>query len=89
MFGNTAVTQNLAVTNADFTHYCITAPVDSRLPGSGGQMCGFYDVNVTKFGQVNNLITGAENFGSKRTCSTVLMSRSRPACRTRRSWAAA
>jgi hypothetical protein len=61
--GNTPVTQNLAVTNADFTHYCIAAPEDSRLPSGGGQMCGFYDVSVTKFGQVDNLITRAENFG--------------------------
>ena len=29
-------------------------------------MCGFYDVSVAKFGQVNNLITGAENFGDAR-----------------------
>jgi hypothetical protein len=65
MFVNTAVTQNLAVTNADFTHYCITSPVDSRLPGSGGQLCGFYDVSVAKFGQVNNLIAGAEKFGKQ------------------------
>jgi hypothetical protein len=61
--GNTPVTQNLAVTNVDFTHYCIAAPVDSRLPGSGGQMCGFYDVSVAKFGEVDNLITRAESFG--------------------------
>ncbi len=64
--GNTPVTQNLAVTNADFSHYCITAPVDPRLPGGGGnQACGFYDVSVAKFGEMNNLITSAENFGKQ------------------------
>ena len=28
-------------------------------------MCGFYDVSVAKFGQIDNLITGAENFGTQ------------------------
>jgi hypothetical protein len=64
--GNTPVTQNLAVTNADFTPYCITAPTDPRLPGGGGnQLCGFYDVSVAKAGQVDNLIAGAKNFGKQ------------------------
>ena len=64
--GNTPVTQNLAVTNADFTHYCITAPRDPRLPGGGGnELCGFYDVSAAKAGQVNNLITGSNNFGKQ------------------------
>jgi hypothetical protein len=66
VFGNTPVTQNRAVTNADFTTYCITAPVDPRLPGGGGNpICGFYDVSVAKFGQNDNLITGAEKFGKQ------------------------
>jgi hypothetical protein len=63
--GNTPVTRNLAVTNADFSHYCITAPADPRLPGGGTQMCGFYDVSVAKFGQMDNLVTGAKNFGKQ------------------------
>jgi hypothetical protein len=63
--GNTPVTQNLAVTNSDFSHYCITAPADPRLPGGGTQMCGFYDVSVAKFGQMDNLITGAKKFGKQ------------------------
>jgi hypothetical protein len=66
LFGNTPITQNRAVTNADFTTYCVTAPVDSRLPGGGGnQICGFYDVSVAKFGQLDNLITSAEHFGKQ------------------------
>src|SRR6185503_12740954 len=63
--GNLPVTQNLAVANSDFGHYCITAPTDPRLPGGGTQMCGFYDVSVAKFGQMDNLITGAKNFGKQ------------------------
>jgi len=65
-YGNFAVTDNLAVTPADFDQYCITAPVDSRLPGGGGnQICGLYDVRQAKFGQVDNLITLAQHFGGR------------------------
>ena len=42
---------NQAVTPADFSPYCITAPMDPRLPGGGGyQVCGLYDVAPAKFG---------------------------------------
>jgi hypothetical protein len=63
--GNLPVTRNLVVTNSDFSHYCIAAPADPRLPGAGTQLCGFYDVSVAKFGLMNNLITGAKNFGKQ------------------------
>lgn len=66
-YGNFSATVNTAVDAADFTPYCITAPVDSRLPGGGGNsICGFYDVNQNKFGQVQNVITQASNFGKQR-----------------------
>lgn len=56
--GHFTVSDNLAVTPADYDHYCITAPTDSRLPGGGGfQVCGLYDINPAKQGQENNLIT--------------------------------
>ena len=65
-WGNLHVTQNRAVTPADFDPYCITAPLDSRLPGGGGnQICGLYDVSVAKFGLTDNLITFADNFGKE------------------------
>jgi hypothetical protein len=55
-YGNLTVSENVAVTAADFTTYCITAPADSRLPGGGGnRICGLYDINPEKFGLVNNL----------------------------------
>ena len=60
-YGNPTVTDNVAVTPVDFKEFCITAPVDSRLPGGGGnQICGLYDVTPVKFGQVDNLITLAD-----------------------------
>jgi Carboxypeptidase regulatory-like domain len=65
-WGNFLVTDNLAVSPSDYSQFCITAPPDSRLPGGGGnQICGFYDVNPDKFGQVNNLITFAKNYGKQ------------------------
>src|SRR5207244_1058107 len=56
VFGNFTVTRNTAVTPADFSPYCFTAPNDPRLPASvsGQQICGLYDVNPDKFGQVTN-----------------------------------
>jgi hypothetical protein len=63
-FGNHLVTDNVLVTPADFNPFCITAPLDSRLPGGGGyDVCGLYDVSPAKFGQVNSVIQQAENFG--------------------------
>jgi hypothetical protein len=64
-FGNQTVTQNTATTQSDYSPYCITAPVDPRLPASvsGQQICGLYDINPSKFGIVNNVVTLASNFG--------------------------
>src|SRR5207237_5334364 len=59
-------TDNLAVTPADFDPYCITMPVDPGLPGGGGsQLCGFYDLSLSKVGQVTNLVTSASKFGNQ------------------------
>jgi hypothetical protein len=62
-YGNFRVTDNLAVTPAHYDPYCITVPSDSRLPGSGEQACGFYDIAPTMFGRVDNLVTFASAFG--------------------------
>src|SRR5207253_774873 len=65
-FGNFRVTDNLSVTPADYSSYCITAPVDTRLPGGGGyQICGLADVNLNKFGQFNNVVTRASHYGDQ------------------------
>ena len=40
-FGNMRVTDNLSVTPADYSPYCVTAPSDARLPDGGSyQVCG-------------------------------------------------
>jgi len=60
------VTDNLATASvATYDPYCITAPVDSRLPGGGNQLCGLYDVTPTLFGKIDNLVTQASNFGKQ------------------------
>jgi hypothetical protein len=65
-YHNFLVTDNTAVASSDFSPYCVTAPVDARLPGGGGnQICGLYDVNPNKFGQVTNLVTAAGAFGEQ------------------------
>jgi hypothetical protein len=55
--GHFSATDNLAVTPADFQQFCVTVPTDPRLPPSGQQICGLYDVVPGKAGQVNNLVT--------------------------------
>lgn len=65
-YANFSVTDNLAVTPADYDTYCITAPVDARLPGGGGnRVCGLYDVTPAQFGQNNNLVIQASNVGKQ------------------------
>jgi hypothetical protein len=54
---------NLAVTPVDFQPYCVTAPVDPRLPGGGGyQVCGLYDVVPAKFGVGDRVFRRASDF---------------------------
>jgi hypothetical protein len=43
IFGNFLATDNLNLTPADFDPYCVTLPVDPRLPSSGQQKCGLWD----------------------------------------------
>jgi hypothetical protein len=61
-YGNKTVTDNLSVTPADYTEYCVTVPTDARLPNGGGnRICGIYDINPNKVGQVNNLVVRDTN----------------------------
>jgi Carboxypeptidase regulatory-like domain len=65
-YGNFMVTDNLAVVPGDFSSYCVAVPDDARLPGAGQPLCGFYDINANRFGQVNNLITLSDRYGKQR-----------------------
>ena len=65
-WGNFLVTDNTLVSPSDYSPFSVTAPIDPRLPGGGGnQICCFYDINPNKFGQVNNFVTLAQNFGKQ------------------------
>ena len=69
-YKNFSSTDNLAVTPADYETYCINAPADARLPGGGGyRVCGMYDIKQTKFGQVDNLVRPAADFGKQQRLS--------------------
>jgi hypothetical protein len=60
---NFTATDNLDVAPTDFQPYCVTAPLDSRLPDGGGQqICGLYDIVSTKFGvATNNIVKRVED----------------------------
>jgi hypothetical protein len=62
---NFYVTDNLIVGPSDFSQFSVTAPSDPRLPGGGGYtVAGLYDVNPALFGQTNNLINLASDYGT-------------------------
>jgi hypothetical protein len=65
-YGNFLVTENQALTTADYDPFCVTVPTDRRLPGGGGnQICGLYDVKPTAFGRVANLVTQGTHYGKQ------------------------
>ena len=65
-WANFRVTDNLAVTAADFTPFNITNPVDPRLGEDSGQVVtGFVDVVPAKFGQVQNYNTLSTKIGDQ------------------------
>ncbi|MGH9254549.1 MAG: carboxypeptidase regulatory-like domain-containing protein [Vicinamibacterales bacterium] len=64
-YGGFLAWDNQAVSAASFDAYCITSPTDSRLPFSGQQICGLYDVTPALFGRQSNLITQASHYGKQ------------------------
>lgn len=63
--GNFVVTENTLVGPQNFDEFCITAPADSRVPGGGNQLCGFYDIQPQFFGAPGTTlrVTNASEFG--------------------------
>ena len=66
-YGNFLVEDNRAESSADFDQFSITAPVDPRLPGGGGNVIsGLYDITEERFGAAaENVLTFASNFGKQ------------------------
>jgi Carboxypeptidase regulatory-like domain len=66
-FGNQTVTNNLDITPADFTTFCITTPTDPHLgSASGSQLCGLADISPAKVALTNHQqITFASNFSGE------------------------
>jgi hypothetical protein len=64
-FGNQSVTDNVAVSSADFDSFSVVAPVDSRLPDGGGYTVdGLFNVKNNKFQAIDNRITLASKYGN-------------------------
>jgi hypothetical protein len=60
------VTDNLAVTAADFDQFYIVAPLDPRLPDGGGyNVNGLFNVSQAKAGQTSSLSTIAKKYGEQ------------------------
>ena len=65
-WGNWYTVDNRANTLADWTKFSITAPVDARLPGGGGQTIGgLYNLVSTAVGKVDELATNSKNFAEQ------------------------
>jgi len=65
-FENWYVVDNRATSQADYTPFSITAPMDARLPNGGGYSVGtLYDLVPGKVGQVDELWQAAGNFGQQ------------------------
>jgi hypothetical protein len=84
-YGNLFLTQDLAVTNASFTPYCISIPNDPRLPNAGGQQCGYFDLirptapnrlvqSSNKFGHIEDVYDGFDIDGNARLGRGVILS---------------
>jgi hypothetical protein len=65
-FGNFTATNNMLVLPSDYDPYSIVAPVDPRLPDGGGYTIDdLWDITPTKFGQSDDLVTPAADYGKR------------------------
>jgi hypothetical protein len=66
-FGNFDITDDLAISPADFDQFSVPAPRDPRLPAGGGYVIsGLYNLNPAKFGvPADNFVTRASNYGKQ------------------------
>jgi hypothetical protein len=65
-YGNFVAYDDLAVSPADYTKFTMTTPVDSRLPGGGGQTLTGFDLSAAGFATAQNVLaTRAQNYGNQ------------------------
>ena len=65
-YGNFQVNDNLLVAPTDYTTYQVTAPVDPRLPNSGGYaIADLFDLNNNKVGQNQTITTSSSKYGDQ------------------------
>jgi hypothetical protein len=64
--GNFVIQENTLLSPQDFDEFCITAPTDPRLPTSGQQLCGYYDVKPALFGLGTLRVTNSKEFGTQK-----------------------
>jgi hypothetical protein len=66
IYGNFTVVDNALVSAEDYSTFCVTAPLDPRLPEGGGEViCGLRDLNNNRVGQIDRVTTFASNFGEQ------------------------
>ena len=65
-YGNFITNDNTLVSPGDYDPFCVTAPIDARIPGGGGnRICGLFDLKPSKVGQVNTLRTYSDKYGAQ------------------------
>jgi hypothetical protein len=58
------VTDNILVGPDDYDEFCVTAPLDSKLPNGGGYpVCGLYNLKQDKVGQNQSVVKPTDEFG--------------------------
>jgi hypothetical protein len=73
IYGNFPLFENLAQPASAWDEYCVTAPVDARLPNGGGyQICGNYDLRPAFVGPQDYLGTRANEYGKRREHFTAI-----------------
>ena len=63
--GNFVVTDNTLYGPEAFDEFCITVPVDPRLPTGGQELCGFYELQSQYFGRGVLRVTNSKEFGKQ------------------------
>ncbi len=59
------VTENTLYGAEGFDEFCVTVPTDARLPNSGQEQCGYYDVKPALFGRGQLRVTDSSEFGTQ------------------------